>query len=261
MRPLFFPVFVLALLGLALPSGAQECDTLVRVNNCFDVEFMGVDFDGFQSELTYCVTGVDVPGFGPLRTLMVEADPACISEDNLADCDPEECFLSPLDPLFEGMTGVKWVDLDLGIDETECFSFLLDGDWTGSIGSVGLAVEATVGLGFGEICGPICELCEAALQVRPGGPGEPVHFRTALRHNLPTPVETPLYFKLVDADGHRIHSWTAGPFLFELGTTLTHEGPIPDQPELAPGDYELLIAIEGMSGLRKGSAKFTIADE
>lgn len=254
--PLLFLPLLLALTGL--PALAEECEDVVQVHDCFVVEFLGATFDGTATEMTYCVTGLDAPGFGPALSMMVAVDPVCAGSDEVVDCDPEMCGYQADDPLFH-LTGVRWDDLSIDVGETDCVSFKLEGDWRGAIGEVDIAIDAVPGIGRDRICGPICIDCQSYLdvEVRDGRPW----LRAGLRHNRPLSVEAKVYFKIVDATGERVHFWSSAPVRFDPGSEFVYEGPAPDVPELEPGEYALVMALKQMSGWRERTATFTVPEE
>ena len=101
----------------------------------------------------YCITGLDVPDFHALSHWDLSLDAECADENNIVSCSPEPCYYQEEDPT-TGITGIKFDDLEVEKGETECFSFALEGDWTGLIDDVTIGLKAATEVFYGPICGP-----------------------------------------------------------------------------------------------------------
>ena len=151
MRRKVVALAVVAFVG-ALPLAAQDCPTDTDIGN-FNVTYESAVYDGESTELTYCITGLDVPDFHALSHWDLSLDAECADENNIVSCSPEPCYYQEEDPT-TGITGIKFDDLEVEKGETECFSFALEGDWTGLIDDVTIGLKAATEVFYGPICGP-----------------------------------------------------------------------------------------------------------
>jgi hypothetical protein len=250
-------VLMVVALSLIVPmaSVAQECDELATVGN-FDVSFEGASFDGTSTEFTYCVTGVDGDDFRALSNWGLALDPACVFADDLAGCSTDDCYYQVDDPNL-GITGIKFDEVEVEAGDTACYSFSLDGDWSRSLGPVEIGLKAGKNVSSGSICGPICLFCEATVSVTTDADGAP-HLDVSVLHNRPPTVITPVFYGIVAVGGERVHRWEDGPITLSYGSTYSFSGAIPGLPDLAPGDYRLVMRLRGMSGWITRTAEFSI---
>ena len=253
-----FVLLAALLLVAPLAVRAQECDEMTTVGN-FDVTYEGAVFDGAATEFTYCITGVDGDGrFRALSNWALALDPACIFADDIAGCSTDDCYYQEDDPNL-GITGIKFDEVQIELGETQCFSFSLDGDWTHTIGPVEIGLKAARDVSSGSICGPICLFCEANLAVTIGADGQPWVDAYVL-HNRPPTVLTRVFYGILETGGERVHLWEDGPITLAYGGSYSYSGPIPDLPDLAPGEYRLVMRLRGMSGWISRSATFVITE-
>ena len=250
----FSVVLGLLILVSPLAAVAGECDASTMVGN-FEVTFEGAVFDGVSTEFTYCITGVAADDFRALSNWALALDPACIFPDDIASCSTDDCYYQVDDPNL-GITGIKFDEVEIEAGETVCYSFSLDGDWENLIGSVEIGTKAGRNVSLGEICGPICRACGAALSVSVAGDGTP-RVNVRVRHNRPPTVLTPVYYTVSRSSGERVHSWSDGPVTLDLGGTYRFNGAIPGLPSLEAGEYRLVMRLRGMSGWITRSASFT----
>ena len=71
---------------------------------------------------------------------------------------------------------------------------------------------------------------------------------------------TRVFYSITEVGGELVHSWQDGPVNLTMGKSYQFFGPIPDLPDLAPGDYELMIRMRGMSGWISRSTVFSIGN-
>ena len=249
----------LALVLCAGPALGQDCPETTVVGD-FEVSLDDLVFDGNNTTLTYCITGLDNPGFHALSNWMLSLNPACLSPDELLDCsidDTGSCYYQVDDPNLD-LTGVKFDDIEVEVGETECYDVVLPGDWTTRLGQVVFGLKAANETSQGIICGPEC--CESIVSVT-ALPGEAPVVDVYLQHNLVSEVTTPIEYQLKDADGNLIMDYTDGPVHFVSGTEYIRSFTLPRGEELAPGSYTLRLRILGMSGYVVRSANFEVVAE
>ena len=241
MRKSVLAVGLLAAL-VAAPGVAQTCTTEATIGS-FDVEFEGAVFDGINTEFTYCVTNSG--GGQALSHWALELDLRCVKPEELVTCGPIPCFYQKNDPT-TGITGIKWDDTQVAPGETECFDFTLEGDWTAALGNVVAGMKAGQSVATGEICGPLCEPCEAAIRIL--SEGKTVLLDIEVTHNRPPTEIRTIEYAIVDRSRTVLHSWDDGPITFSYRSTHEYFGPIPNMPKLPSGEYILLMRLDGMSG-------------
>lgn len=236
---------VAALLVVPSIAAAQECPATATIGD-FEVTYEGAAFDGFDTQLTYCITGLGGPGFKALSNWGLDLPIACVNPGDISDCSTADCYPEKDDPNL-GITGIKFDEEEVEAGETKCYDFSLEGDWTGAIGDALLAIKAGPEVHSGVICGPICVACEVDLFAWWDETSGHAMLKVDLVHNKPIAVETSATYRVVRSDGERIVTWSDAPFLFTLGSRYLYETEIPG-PSLGPGDYEVIMRLRGMNG-------------
>jgi hypothetical protein len=240
-------IATLILTASPLPLLAQECATEVTIGN-FLYEFEGANYDGSNTTFSYCVTGLDNPGFHGLSNWEMNLDVACINREDLVGCGPEPRFYQEDDP-HTGITGIKFDDLEVEKGETECFFFTLAGDWTKRIDDVTVGLKAADDVSYGQICGPTCQNCELSVAIEPKQVVDAVPvLHVYLAHNKPIDAHTPLKVSVRDSAGNIIHRWESKTMTFTQGTPFRMDSPIPGMALPPPGVYEVRVAVKGMVG-------------
>ncbi len=245
--------FAAVLLVAWVPAvSAQVCTEQATIGQ-FEISFEGANYDGSDTEFEYCVTTLDDPA---LSHWDLEFDTACIDANNLTGCGPEPCDYQVDDPT-TGITGIKWDDLELDPGETECYTFKLEGDWTGQLGDTPVAFKAGQGVHYGDICGPICFTCGASLAVT-AEPGARAEYSLRLEHRRPVSVESKVYYLVSDERGRRVKKWQTDDFILNYGDVFEFGGEIPTRKPLRSGSYTLLIRMRGMSKWIERQTTFVI---
>jgi hypothetical protein len=251
-------VLGLAALALIVASApavrAQSCTDPATVGN-FSVDFQGVTFDGTNSKFDYCITGLDVPDFRALSNWLLSLDLDCITADDLVSCGPEPCFYQVDDPNL-GLTGIKFDDLEVEKGETECFNFVLKGNWTNLIGEVSIGLKAATTTSIANICGPLCSACSANLSVAANASGNP-SYSLELHHMRPSTVTATITYQVLNSAGRKVRSWNDGSVTMAQGDVYTKSKVIPGAA-LAPGTYKLRMQMLGMSSWVNRVTTFTI---
>jgi hypothetical protein len=169
----------------------------------------------------------------------------CINPEDIVDCGPEPCFYQVNDPNF-GLTGIKWDSTEVEPGETVCYDFTLVGNWTESLGDVTIGLKAGTNVDFGQICGPTCVNCEAAVSVALVN-GRPM-FGVRLAHNRPPTEVRTVEFALVNKKLDIAHKWVMGPITLKYKDVWEYYGPVPRAPKLPAGEYVLVMKLDGMAG-------------
>jgi len=255
MRKLLLILGVGALLA-ATPTPvawAQDCPTSATVGN-FDVTYESAVYDGESTEFTYCVTGLDVPGFHALSHWDLELDADCADGDTIVSCGPEPCFYQVDDPT-TGITGIKWDDLEVDKGETECFNLALEGDWTDLIDDVTIGLKAATEVSYGAVCGPRCRDCVAVVEILT--PDTDPTLNIVIQHNRPPTIIEGLTLTFTNEAGAK-RNVTIGPFDMTYGSELRLRRRIADIAPFPPGTYTVTVSMEKMSGWFAKSVQFVI---
>jgi hypothetical protein len=248
MKRLVAVVAMLLVGALPTASPAQVCPETNSVGP-YTVDFIGSSFDGLDTEFEYCITTETY-----LHEWKLFLDPACIDPGTITDCGPSSCAYDDTG----GITGILFDGLDVGPGQTACFTFSLDGDWTGQIGEVQIRLKNDRGGNkVTDICGPICRVCVADLDVRVSGGATTVSL--GLVHNKPPTVESGLKLTVYNERGKRVRRWKSQRFNLAHGQAFDYEGTIPGR-RLRPGKYTLLVELKGMSGWHELRAKFQVPE-
>jgi hypothetical protein len=226
---------------LAAPGAGQTCTEQATVGN-FEINFMGIAYNGQNTQFTYCITGLHTPA---LSNWQMALELTCINPEDVVDCGPEPCFYQVNDPHF-GLTGIKWDSTEIEPGQTVCYDFTLIGNWTESVGDVTIGLKAGQNVDFGEICGPVCVNCEAAVSVALVA-GKPM-FGVRLAHNRPPTEVRTVEFALVNKKLDVAHKWVMGPITLKYKDTWEYYGPVPKAPKLPAGEYVLVMKLDGMAG-------------
>jgi len=237
---LVFVVFCLAASGAW--AQCQESTTI----GPFQVDFDGAVYNGSSTEFTYCITGLGGAGFNSLSNWMVDLDPACIASGDIVDCSTGNCYYQANDPN-HGLSGIKFDSVQVGAGETVCYSFSLDGDWSGQITDTLAGLKYGPATSSGLICGPSCVNCQLQMGVDASNLAAPV-LDLFLQHNRPVTVATPIRFFLYDQSGAQVSTWTEPSITLDLHDQFNLNKTIPLASPLTPGMYKLQLKMFGMSG-------------
>lgn len=250
---------VLVLLGVAVfavpQASAQQCSTSTVIGD-FQVDYNGAVFDGTNTTFDYCVTGLGGSNFRALSNWLIALDTLCISSSDLTDCSSANCYYQANDPN-HNLSGIKFDSVQVNAGQTVCYSFSLAGDWTRQIGDTTASLKAGTSVDSGPICGPTCRMCQLTMSVNTANVSTP-ELDLYLRHVRPATVTGPIRFFVYDSAGTLVLSWSTAPITLNQGSVYTLQQPLPVTSPLAPGNYKLLLQMQGMAGWITRSTFFTV---